>query len=47
MQQWEYKLVSTQTNKSGLVVISVDLEEWNGKTLPRTLDYLNQLGREG
>ena len=47
MQQWEYKLVSTQTNKYGLVVISVDLVELKGNPLPKTLDYLNLLGREG
>ena len=47
MQQWEYRLVSTKTNQNGLVVISVDLKELNETTLPKTLDYLNQLGREG
>ena len=47
MQHWEFKLVNTLTNKGGLEIVSVDHKELNGNPLPKTLDYLNQLGREG
>jgi len=44
MQQWEYK---TMTSSGGLEVFGIDHQRVKQKPLPKVLDWLNQLGREG
>ena len=44
MQHWEYKMVDSY---GGREVTGIDHEKVNQKPLPKVLDYLNQLGREG